>query len=194
METNHVKKIRKRGDFYVIRVNMDKKSIHGIYFDPRYEKLVKLKDRQVYLWFCMFTILETLLRTYIFEIVIGMLALMIVTNILFHILFVNREERVDILVNNMDLYDVLSKKHKSWQKAFTMTLIFVCLTRLIIFVQPGVVSDERITMIYIISLLLSLITITFWIYYGKMKNTLSQPHIKKRKKNVTKKQKKMRIV
>ncbi|MEG0469200.1 MAG: hypothetical protein RR562_04745 [Longicatena sp.] len=194
MEKNNTTKIKKRGNFYVTKIIPSTFTIRGVYFDTKYEKMMKIKDRQTYVWFSIFAVLEGLLRPYIFEIVLGLGISIVIANVLFYFMFINTKERVNIKLQESEFYEVAKKKHKVWQQALTMSLVFVCLTRLIIFVQPGVVSSERVMIVYGMALTLCLLCISFWIYYGKIKNMNPHQIKKTRKKKVTKKQKKMKYI
>lgn len=186
MEQRKIKKIKKRGDFYVTKVDVKKSVIHGVYFDKKYERLVKLRDRQAYVWFSIFAILETLLRPYIFEIVLGLSVVIVLANLAFHFLFIGREKKEHIQVLNSELYDVVDKKHRAWRQTFTMAIVFVCLARLIIFIQPGSFSDFNVTTVYCISLVVSFFTIIVWLYYGGLKNQLKLTNDKVKKKHAKK--------
>lgn len=168
----NARKIKKIGDFYVTKVRVNEHQIHGIYFDKKYERLIKLKDRQAYIWFMLFAILETVLRSYIFEIVIALTALIIIANLAFYIFFIKRENITVIQLADHELYEVVDKKHRAWRQTFTMALVFVCMARLLLFIQPGVFSDDKVTIIYCISLIVSFFTIIMWIYYGSIKNRM----------------------
>lgn len=186
MTQSKTKKIKKIGDFYVTKINAKKNIIIGIYFDKKYEKFIKIKDRQAYLWFTIFAILEGIFRSYIYEIVIWLAIAIFVANVIFHVLFVKREKLVEIVLSENEFYSVVDKKHRAWRQTLTMTLVFVCLARLLLFVQPDVFSDFEITSVYLISLVLSFFSIAFWLYYGGIKNQMKQLFVKPTKKNVKK--------
>lgn len=174
MKVKTVKNIKKAGNFYVMKVVPDTQMIRGIYFDKKYVKLMKIKDRQGIFWFMLFAILEVILRPYIFEIVIGLSIAVILVNVLFYILFLNREEKVNIQLSKCEFYDAVDKKHRAWRQNFTMAVTFVCLARLLIFVQPGTFSDIEITAVYCVSLAVSFFTIIIWLYYGGIRNQLKR--------------------
>ncbi|MEG0528526.1 MAG: hypothetical protein RR531_13520, partial [Longicatena sp.] len=117
MEKNNTTKIKKRGNFYVTKIIPSTFTIRGVYFDTKYEKMMKIKDRQTYVWFSIFAVLEGLLRPYIFEIVLGLGISIVIANVLFYFMFINTKERVNIKLQESEFYEVAKKKHKVWQQA-----------------------------------------------------------------------------
>lgn len=197
MGAKTVRNIKRAGNFCVIKIIPAKLVIRGIYFDKKYEKLMKLRDRQGTFWFMLFAILEVILRPYIFEIVIGLSIAVLLANMLFYILFLNREEKVDIQLSKRDFYEVVNRKYRAWRQNFTMAITFVCLARLLIFVQQKAFSDFEITAVYCISLAVSFFTIIIWLYYGGIQNQLKRElHIvrKKKRKGFAEKHKRMKYI